>query len=283
MAVLEEGLIMDQNLTGIAILAGPLSAGIGALAVYYASKRTQDAQLRIEEIKIKKSIRNSKIQAYCDLIGCSHSMLQYYNSYLFSVIAVEILILHARIIAIKGIDLTPVKEFLLHGKLKRESAEHYFNEKYGAAIAQSIDLKEGLRARERTLDLEIQLGETTERFWRSIGQVKALFPDAEVSKLVEEINAAEKDLELVEGIQNAFNKISVEINEYSSIISANISTEPSNKDFNKIRDDWANKMELGLGEIHDLKTSIVNTKVRTLDSKAKNLQNYLEKLVHATQ
>jgi hypothetical protein len=42
---------MDQNLTGIAILAGPLSAGIGALAVYYASKRTQDAQLRIEEIK----------------------------------------------------------------------------------------------------------------------------------------------------------------------------------------------------------------------------------------
>ena len=43
----------------ITILAVPLSAGLGGLIAYEASKRTQEAQFRVEEMKIQKSIKDS--------------------------------------------------------------------------------------------------------------------------------------------------------------------------------------------------------------------------------
>jgi CHASE2 domain-containing sensor protein len=57
MVALNATLIQPWWIPLITILVAPLSAAIGALAVYYASKRTQ-------EIQIKQSNKNDKIQAY---------------------------------------------------------------------------------------------------------------------------------------------------------------------------------------------------------------------------
>jgi len=174
----------------ITILAVPLSAGLGGLIAYEASKRTQEAQFRVEEMKIQKSIKDSKIQAYSDLLGCTHSLLQIKSSYLSSVISAENLVLHAKIIAIKGLDLEPVKDLFLQEKT--ESANCYYNEKINIALEKSFDIKDGIKMRNRILDLEILVGETDERFWKSIGHVRALFPDARVSNLSREIKRQKK-------------------------------------------------------------------------------------------
>jgi len=199
---------MDQNLSGmvalnatliqplwipiITIFAAPLSAGIGALAVYYASKGSQDNQVRIEDMKIKKIVLNDKIQAYSNLVGCKYTMSQYHASFLSSANDTERLVLNAKINAIAKIDLNPHKDHLL--RKEPEKANHYFNEQFAIKLSQSIDLGEGLRARSRTLELEIKTGEAAERFWRAVGQVMALFADEKTSNIVEDISKAEKEL-----------------------------------------------------------------------------------------
>lgn len=204
----------------IAFFGGAIVACIGAYVAYRTNKKMIDANFEITEKNIKLEKFNEKRQAHCNLFGCKHTILQYYESYLVSIINAENSILNSKLIAIGKIDFEPVKVLLENNNV--EAANQYTNRKLEANLRNSFDLEEGLRIRKSIADLALQLGKADERFWRIIGKIKTLFPDTKVMDLVKEVKEAEMDLENSGKIINdTFQKTNIEITEGCHSISSN--------------------------------------------------------------
>ena len=153
------------------------------------------------------------------------------ESYLVSKINAENSLLHSRYIATKQTDFVIVEKYLL--EQKTEAANQYASQEQASAFEKSIDLREGLRFRQRADDLALQIGNTDERFWRIIGQVKALFPHVNMTNLVKEIRVAEKDLDNSgKVINNAFNNMNRDTRKELKLVTSN-----------EKRDAWYNEKE----------------------------------------
>ena len=235
-----------------AILLGAIAAGL--------------FQFYIERLRIKESEKNNRISAHSNLLGCKHVILQYYESYLVSIINAENSLLHSTHIATKGIDFSVVEKILSEKEHLIEEANQYVNEALDSKREKSNDLKEGLRYRQRADELAIQIANTDERFWRIIGQVKTLFPDINVTNLVREIREAESDLDNSGKIINdSFNRI-----RRDEIIELKLITSIEQ------RDSWFHEKEQNLRLQVDSSLRDARSKIDNLDSKIDILLNYLE-------
>ena len=248
---------MDQNLINPTSVIGAAIFGAlvaGGVAIYR------------DKIKDERQKRNDQIQAQGNLLGIKHTILQYYESYLVSMINAENSLLHSTHIATKGVDFSVVEKCLNEKESLTEMANQYANRELDSKLEKSIDLKEGLRYRQRVNDLALQIADTDERFWRIIGQVKILFPDINVANLVKEIVEAEKDLDNSGKIINSsFNKMNrAERIELKLIVS------------NEKRDSWFHEKEQNLKLEVDSSLSVVRIKIDNLDFKIDNLLDYLE-------
>ena len=242
----------------------PIAALIGVIGIVIGAIAAGSFQFIIEWYRIKESKRSDRILAYGNLLGCKHLILQYYESYLVAMINAESSILHSRYNATKRIDFAVVEKHLKDKET--EAANQYASQTLASVLEKSIDLREGLRFRQRVDDLAIQLGNTNEKFWGTIGQVKTLFHDINVTDLVKEIETAENELDNSGRIiNNNFNNINI-----NTIIELKLVTS------NEKRDLWYNEKEEALRLQVDYSLSDVRTKIVNLDSKIDNLLDYLE-------
>jgi hypothetical protein len=239
---------------------------IGVLGIVFGAIAAGLFQFLTERRRIRESEKNNRILAHSNLLGCKHATLQYYESYLVSIINAENSPLHSTHIATKAIDFSVVEKCLMEKEPLTETANQYASQKLALMLEKSIDLKEGLRYRQRADDLALQLANTDERFWRIIGQVKTLFPDINATNLIREIGEAESDLDNSRKIINSsFNKINrAERIELKLITS------------NEKRDSWFHEKEQKLKLQVDSSLSDVRAKIDNLDSKIDNLLDYLE-------
>ena len=132
---------IDTNTALIIAVIGAGSALLGGLI-------SSGSNFLIEWQRSRNEEKKHQIQAHSNLLGCKHTILQYYKSYLISIINAEYSILHAKLIAIHRIDFTPVKDLLAQNRI--EKANQFATNESKAMLEESFDLKEGLKERART-------------------------------------------------------------------------------------------------------------------------------------
>jgi hypothetical protein len=163
-------------------------------------------------INLKKA---KKIQEHSNLLGCKRIYLQYLHSYYLSNIAARSSLQYARLTAINLIDFVPAKLLLESGE--QEAANQYINHELKSRYDDSPDLKEALRSRERSENLELRIGDVQERFWRTIGLLKPLFDDDKSNGLIKNIKETEEtliafDKDITKAFREIDDKIRSEIN-----------------------------------------------------------------------
>jgi hypothetical protein len=241
-------------------------AFISLSAILLGAIATGMFQIHIEKIRIRESDKKNRILAHSNLLGCKHALLQYYESYIISMINSQNSLLHSTHIAIKGIDFSIVEKYFKETKPLTEAANQYASQALASKLENSNDLKEGLRYRQRADELALQLANTDERFWRIIGQVKALFPSINATNLIGEIREAEIDLDNSGKIINDnFNRI-----RRDEIIELKLITSIEK------RDSWFHEKEQNRESQLDSSLDDVRCKIDNFDSKVNALLDYLE-------
>jgi hypothetical protein len=223
----------------------------------------------IENDKRKK--RDDKIQAHCNLLGCKHAFLQYLHSYFLANVAARSSQPYAKLVAIMHIDFVEVKKILESGK--KEDAEKYVNILFSSEYLESIDLKESLRSKERSENLQLQIGDVKERFWKFIGQVKIAFEDNRIKDFIKEIEKAEATLgSFYSDVSKDFKKIEDDINTgIGKIIMDQNDMNRYANDPNKNRDDFFDKMVKTLEGMKDSTALDAKVKIENLESKIDDL------------
>jgi hypothetical protein len=184
-------------------LTGAIAAGFLQFAIAYWNNKN-----------LKKS---NQIQVHCNLLGCKHALIQYFHSYFLLDIAARSSQPYAKILAVALIDFTPAKKDLESGN--EIEANKYVNEEFSSQYHNSPDLKEALRSKESSENLQLKIGDIKERFWICIGQIKTSFEDTRIENFITEIKRAEKALgKFDKDVSITFNNIEHEIKEGLNLI-----------------------------------------------------------------
>ncbi len=256
------------GIIGAAILGAILAGGI---AVYRDQKKDE------------RQSRNDQIQAHCNLLGCKHSFLQYLHTYFLTDIAARSSQPYAKLVAIMPIDFSEIKESLESGK--KEDAEKHVNKLFSSEYLQSIDLKESLRSKEQSENLQLQVGNIKERFWKYIGQIKITFKDNKIEDYIKEIERAEKALGTFDSdVSKKFKKIDDKINKGIGKIVIDKEDPNSYADNpNKNRDDFFDEMMKELDEMKVSTTKDAKDRIAILESEIDNLLKHLENVLKNPQ
>lgn len=219
-------------------------------------------QFIIEGYKSRQSDKKSKMRVYSDLKGYKRSLLQYMHSYFLALIDSRGGLVYAG--AIKSIDFDEIEALLVAGK--REEATRLAQESLDSAFNESPDKKESLRIRRNEEKLQLQVGESGEKFSKIITQIAVLFSDAKIDGLIKQIETAEEDLDkLDKSIAKLFTDITDEIEKGPKSLSSN-----------KKRDAWYEEKKEKLKEAMK---SDFDTKIKNLDLKTDDLLNHLNNCI----
>jgi hypothetical protein len=237
-------------------------------------------QIWIEYWKNKNLERSNKIQIHSNLLGCEHSLLQYFHSYFLSDIYARSSQPYAKILAVAFIDFKIAKGFL--EQREEEQAKQYVNREFTSRYEKSADLGEALRAKERSENLQLQIGNAQERFWICIGQIKASFKDIRIKDFIEEIEKAEKAIKATENdITQQFMSIEDEIKEgLSSMCLDRSNRSRFADDPNDNRDNFLYVMGGKIEKKRDLAQKNARDEIDQLESKIDDLLNYVDKIIN---
>jgi hypothetical protein len=250
-------LIQPWYTGAIGLIAGAIFGAIiaGGITLYRDSQND------------KKQKRDAQIRAISNLRGRKHTMLQSKASYYSAFFESLNLSASAKIISTRYIDydsIRSLRESKIPGEM--EKAQQYVNEKIDSSLRKSLEMKEGLRQKQRYEELQQEMAKNDERFWVTIGHIKTLFPNKRVEELIKTIKNADEELgklekEYTEGIEPIRN----EINTNPGLIESNLDRKNWVKRILESLDDWVNSQYPTL-----------RSKVDNFDSKIDNLLNYLE-------
>lgn len=245
---------MDQSLgyIGAAIL-GALIAN--AFQIYRDIKKDE------------KQKRNDKIRAISGLRGIKHTMLQSKASYYSAFFASENLHSAAHILAIRYIDYDSIHlRRSVAESPEMEEAQQYVNKIIDKELRKSLELKEYLREKQRSEELQQEIARNDERFWRIIGRIIILYPNDKVEYLIKDIKKADHELGMFEK----------EIIESLDPIRNEIDSKPGSIKSNVERANWTNDIAIKLSEWAHTKHTTLKSRIELFDSKIDDLLDYLE-------
>ncbi|HUS75941.1 MAG TPA: hypothetical protein VMY43_08035 [Methanothrix sp.] len=245
---------MDQGLGYIG------AAILGALA-------TNAFQIYRDNEKDKRHKRDDRIRSINELRGIKHTMLQSKASYYSAFFASESLHSAAHILAIRIINYDAILSQRRDEELpEMEDAQQYVNRIIEEYLDNSPELKEYLRLKQRSEDLQTEIAKNDERFWKTIGRIRILFPNDEVIKYIVDIKNI--DCELGKFEDEVINSIDSIRNE--------IRTTPGTISNNRFRNSWTNEKKNELQEWSSTQKVTLQFRINEFDSKIDNLLNYLE-------
>jgi len=246
---------MDQSLGYIG------AAILGALA-------TNAFQIYRDNEKDKKHKRDDRIRFTNELKGIRHTMLQSKASYYSAFFASESLHSAAHILSIRTIDYDRIfPQRALEGSPEMEEAQQYVNSTIDEYLDKSPELKEYLRLKQRSEDLQMEIAKSDERFWKTIGRIRILFPNDDVKKYIDDINNADHEL----------GKLENEIMDSIDPIRNEIRTTPNAISNNRNRTRWTNSIKKKLDDWSSTQRTTLKSRVDDFDSKIDNLLDYLER------
>lgn len=245
---------MDQGLGYIG------AAILGALA-------TNAFQIYRDNEKDKRHKRDNRIRSINELRGIRHTMLQSKASYYSAFFASESLHNAAHIFAIRIINYDDILSQRRDNESpEMEDAQQYVNRTIDEYLDNSAELKEYLRLKQRSEDLQSEIAKNDERFWKTIGRIRILFPNDEVIKYIDDIKNADRDLGKFEDeVIDSIDPIRNEIRTTSGTISSN-----------RFRNSWTNRIKNELEEWSFSQKATLKSRINEFDSKIENLLNYLE-------
>jgi len=234
-----------------------------------------------EELQEK---RNKRHEAYSLLLGRKYTMLQFHASYYSIFIKSLSSLYHGRLLAFNNIDLESdelrrVIEHRRTGSLTQEElnkATQYIQGKFDLEIDKSPDVKESLRTKQRSEELQLELAKSIERFFEIVGRIEILFPSQEeVRDLIEQI---EKSLEDLGKFENEINqKYKTFDKELRDAMGSTTSIEADSINSNKKRYEWVARKD---SELSDRVTAVVKEVKKgiedDLDPKIEKLLKHLE-------
>ena len=246
---------MDQGLGYIG------AAILGALA-------TNAFQIYRDNEKDKSHKRDERIRFTCELRGIKHTMLQSKASYYCAFFSSEGYYSAAHIAAVRHIDYDKI----YHLRKSEDSNDMEYARQYVDNIVEedlrnSPELKEYLRQKQRSEDLQLEIAKNDERFWKTIGWIRILFPNDDVMKYIDDIKNADHELgkfedEVINSIDPIRNKIQ---------------TKPGSISNNGARNSWICHIEEELDTWSSTQKPTLKSRIEDFDSKIDNLLNYLEK------
>lgn len=246
---------MDQSLGYIG------AAILGALA-------TNAFQIYRDHEKNKRHNKDDKIRFTTELRGIKHTMLQSNASYYSAFFASEGLHSAAHILAIRTINYDDIlKQRIKEGSSEMEDAQQYVNRTIDKYLDESPELKEYLRLKQRYEDLQLETAKNNERFWKTIGRIRILFPNDDTKKYIDYIKKAEQEL-------SEFEK---EVIASIAPIRTEIQTKPGIIRDNHMRNNWTHIIKNKLDEWNATKKEILEKRIDDFDSKIDDLLDYLEK------
>jgi len=224
-------------------------------------------QIYRDNKNIEKQNRDDKIQATSGLQGIKHTMLQSKASYYATFFASESLHSAAHMFAVRGIDYDGIRaKRMISGSREMENAQQYVNNKVDKDLRNSLELKEYLRLKQRSEELQLEIAKNDERFWRTIGKIRILFPNDNVEYFIENIKIADQELgELEKEIIESIYQIKNEINIRPSRIVSNVE-----------RDTWTARISTKLDEWNSTQRTTLKSRIDTFESKIDDLLNYSE-------
>jgi len=245
---------MDQGLGYIG------AAILGALA-------TNAFQIYRDNENDKKQKRDDKIRFTNELRGIKHTMLQSKASYYSAFSASESLHSAAHILAIRIINYDAIlSKRRYEGSPAMENAQQHINKIIDEYLEKSPELKEYLRLKQRSEDLQLEIAKSDERFWKVIGRISILFPNDDVKKYINDIKKADYEL----------GKFEEEVIDSIGPIRNEIQIRPGSISDNYMRDSWTTDIKSKLDEWSSTQRTILKSRVDKFDFKIENLLNYLE-------
>lgn len=245
---------MDQGLgyLGAAILGALIANGIQI----YRDKKSDE-----------KQNKENKIQAISGLRGVKHTMLQSKASYYSTFSASESIHRAAHVLAVHSIDYDSIRaQRTLFGTHIFENAQQYVNSIIDEDLRNSLELKEYLRLKQRSEELQLEIAKNDERFWRIIGRIRILFPNDKVEDFIENIKNADQEL----------GKFEEEIIEGIDPIRTEISIRPGLITSNAERNAWTRDIRIELDEWSSSQRTTLKTRIDSFDSKIDSFLTYLE-------
>jgi hypothetical protein len=245
---------MDQSLglIGAAIL-GALVANV--FQIYRDSKKEE------------RQKKDDKIRAISDLRGIKHTMLQSKASYYSAYFESEKRHSAAHIFAIRYIDYDSIlSSRKLSSSHEMEEAQQYVYKVMDKELRKSLELKEYLRQKQRSEELQQGIAKNDERFWRIIGRINILFPNDKVEYIINDIKKADNELGMLEK----------EINESIVPIRNEIDSKIGSIKSNVERDKWTKDTAIKLHEWAYAKHETLKSRIELFDLKIDNLIDYLE-------
>ena len=222
----------------------------------------------------KKHKRDNQIRAVSNLRGRKLTMLQSKASYYSAFFQSLNLSASAKTISTRYIDYDSIYALRKSNMPKEmEIAQQYVNEKIDSSLRKSLELKEGLRQKQRYEELQQETAKNEERFWVTIGSIKILFPNERVEELIKIIKNADEE----------FGKLEKEDIEAIGPIRNEINTNPGLIESNLDREKWVKRIMNSLDDWASSKDPALRSKIDNLDSKIDDLLNYLENLLKNPQ
>ena len=267
---------MDQNLINLTGVIGtnvtliqPWYAGVIGLigAALFGAIVAGIFTLYRDGQNNKKQKKDDQILAINWLRGVKHTMLQSKASYYSAFFASERLHSTAHMLAIRYIDYDSILHLRKSGiPSKMEEAQQYINKQIDVELRKSLELKEYLRQKQRSEELQQEIAKNDERFWRTIGRIRILFPDDRVEYLVNVIKDADHEL----------GKFEKEILEGINPIRNEIETKPGLIKSNDERGIWTEKIANVLNKWTNTQPPVLESRIEAFDSKIDDLLNHLE-------
>lgn len=160
-------------------IAAILSAVLVGVVTYYANKNLENHKAEINN-------RQEKQKVYGLLMGRKQYLEQIYVAFY------EARIRHECYLAAFNFA-------------KSRDAEMYKTpQEIEAHLGDSIELKEGIRARKRVEELQTELGRANERLWETIGLTQALFYETNTINI-------DKQIDLIKEITDKFNSFNLDL------------------------------------------------------------------------
>ncbi|MDQ1255277.1 MAG: hypothetical protein QG646_4556 [Euryarchaeota archaeon] len=147
-----------------------------------------------------------------------------------------------------------------------ENAQQYINKIIDEYQDKSAELNEYLRLKQRSEDLQLEIAKSDERFWKTIGRIRILFPNDYVKKYIDDIKKADHEL----------GKFEEEVIDSIDPIRNEIRTRPGSILNNHMRNSWTKDIKSKLEEWSSTQRTTLKSRVDEFDSKIDNLLNYLE-------
>lgn len=242
-------------------------AAIGALGAIFGALAGGLATYLIEKLKIKNTDIQRRQQAYSELMGRKHMILQYNASYFSELIRSGFLTNCSLITAISQVDYRHIAEIMTTDITK---AEKEMSKTINDINEASKEFEIAREADKRSRELQLKLGEGYERLWVTIGLIKLLFSDAlELGTYIDPIEASERAKE--------FEDLEKSINERNLVFKNDVRTKAAKAvsgsiiDFKKLQDEAI--------KLDNTMTSELKSKIDAFELQIDALLNYLETVI----